>query len=100
MKFIYVPNYLNTTREDKKEFLILLNSFRNFKIRNQKILLSDDSLLLELDDNSQINFTKEVIDKFFDENEDIRAQVLQNILHETDEVTLIFEDGTEKRIKL
>ncbi len=100
MKFIYVPNYLKSSREDKKEFLILLNSFRNFKVKNQKILLNDNSLLLELDDNSELNFAKEVIDKFFDQNDSIDARILQNILHGTSEVILTFEDGSEKRIGL
>lgn len=47
MKFIYVKNYLKSGREEKIKFFKFINKLENIKLMNQKLLLSEHSILLD-----------------------------------------------------
>jgi hypothetical protein len=100
LKFIYVGNYLTISREGKREFLVLLGSFQNFRVTNQKIVLNDNSLILEFEKNSDIDFAKEAIEKFFINEENITIKIVSQIVQDANQVILTFEDNVQKKVKL
>ena len=100
MEFIYVENYLTISRDEKREFLVLLGSFTNFRVTNQKIVLNDNSLILEFAKNSDIDFAKEAIEKFFEVNTQVNIKIVSCIEQNSHEIILTFEDNKQKKVKL
>lgn len=100
MKFVYVKNYLKTSREDKIHFLKFLNEFENIKMTNQKILLSDNSILFEFSKDTDTDYVKLVIDKFFKSVTEIEAIVVDSILQEQQELTLVLEEKKTLKVSL
>lgn len=100
MKFIYVENYLTIPRDEKKEFLVLIGSFTNFRVKNQKIVLNDNSLILEFDEKSDVVFAKEAVEKFFEPNKQIKIKMVSKIEQNINQVILTFEDSKQKKVKL
>lgn len=100
MKFIYVKNYLKTSREDKINFLKFINEFEKIKMTNQKILLSDNSILFEFSKDTDIDYVKLIIDKFFKDNTEIEAIVLETILMDKETLTLVINKNETKKVAL
>jgi len=100
LNFIYVENYLIIPREKKREFLSLLGSFQNFRVTNQKIVLNDNSLILEFDKTSDLDFAKEAIENFFKNELNITVKLVSQIVQDSKEVVLTFEDNIQKKVKL
>ncbi|MEA3554562.1 MAG: hypothetical protein U9R39_09250 [Campylobacterota bacterium] len=100
MKYIYIKNYLLIPREDKLEFFKFLGVFKSFKAIKQKIVLDENSLLLEFEDNPDIKLARESIEKFFANNDDVDISIIKDIVKDKNEFILIWEDDTQKRIKL
>lgn len=73
MKYIYIDNYLSLSRELKLEFLKFIHCFKRFKVINQKIILNDNSLILELSKDSSFIIAKKSIDMFFKKNSSINS---------------------------
>ncbi len=100
MKFLYVENYLIIPREKKREFLVLLGSFQDFRVTNQKIVLNDNSLILEFEENSDIEIAKKAIENFFVDEKSISIKLVKQILQDVNKVILTFEDNVQKKVKL
>jgi len=100
LKYIYIKNYLLIPREDKLEFFKFLGVFKSFKAIKQKIILEENSLILEFEENPDIKLACESIEKFFENNDDIKVKIIKNIIQDKDEFILIWENDTQKRIKI
>ena len=100
MKFLYVENYLIIPREKKREFLVLLGSFPSFRVTNQKIVLNDNSLILEFEENSNIAVAQEAIENFFADEKSISIKIVKQILQDVNKVILTFDDNMQKKVKL
>ena len=86
MRFIYIQNYLNISREKKYDFIRYVYSFEQFKVVNQKIVLNDNALIIELDEESSFDVAKSLIDKFFYEYEDIESLCIDSLAIEEEKV--------------
>jgi len=100
MKFIYIQNYLTTSREKKLEFLSYLGQQQKFRVVNQKIILNDNSLILELDDSSSIDFAKKYVNEFFKQNPEITIKIVKKIIQNNSKIILGFEDKKAKEVFL
>ncbi|PLY07602.1 MAG: hypothetical protein C0625_05345 [Arcobacter sp.] len=100
MKYIYVENYLKISREMKLEFLKFMYCFKRFKIINQKIVLNDNSLILELSVDSSFNIAKKSIDLFFKKNKDIKSFFTDRLLIEKNTLYLFNDNNLIKEVKL
>ncbi|PHO11599.1 hypothetical protein CPG38_12120 [Malaciobacter marinus] len=90
MYFLYIENYLNqTTKEQKKDFFNFLIE-KSFVPSNQKIILSDKSLILEFSKNQNFETIKEVIKSYFKQNQKIRITQISKILKNEKKLILIF----------
>ena len=102
--FISIENYLKITRPDKLAFFALISGFKNFKVLHQKVVLNENCLLLDFSEESDVNFAKEVIEKFFEDieqnNHKIKVHIVKEILQDRNNLVLTFENDTSKRIKL
>lgn len=79
MEYLYIKNYLLASREDKLEFFKFLGVFKSFKVIKQKIVLNENSLILEFKENSDILRAKGSIEKFFKGKEHIEVKIIKKI---------------------
>jgi hypothetical protein len=100
MKFIYIENYLTITRDKKLEFFAYLRQQQNFRVVNQKIILNDNSLILELEDSSNIDFAKQYIHDFFKNDQNIKIKTIKKIIQNNLKIILGFEDKKAKEVLL
>lgn len=100
MKFIYVQNYLTTSRETKLEFFSYIGKQQKFRVVNQKIILNDNSLILELEDGSDIDFAKNYINDFFETNPNITIKIVRKIIQNNSKIILGFENKNTKEVFL
>jgi hypothetical protein len=102
--FLYIENYLNISRSDKLDFFVLIGSFKNFKVIHQKVILDNNSLLLEFSSDSDIEFAIKVFEKFFDDivkkDFEINLRKIKKIVQDKKQLVVDFEDEEQKRIKL
>ncbi|RXK06683.1 hypothetical protein [Halarcobacter bivalviorum] len=100
MQFIYIKNYLNIPREKKFQFMKYLYSFDEFKVINQKIILNDNALAIELDKNSSFYKAKELIDKFLQEYKEIDSFFIDSLVIEDKTLILKREDKVVRKVDL
>lgn len=102
IKFLYIKNYLDLTRRDKLDFFKLTGKFENFRILNQKVVLSDSSLLLEFSPTTDIEKAKEHIDKFITKKEydNVEIKILKEIVLSKDEIHLIFKNNEQRKVNI
>lgn len=93
MRFIYIKNYLNISREKKLEFISFVHSFEEFKIVNQKIVLNDNALIVELSQDSSFDIAKSLIDKFFRSHNDINSFFIDSLVIEEDNTLVLKRDN-------
>jgi hypothetical protein len=102
MHFVYIKNYLKISKEHKMEFFRFINDFEKFKFSNQKIILKDNSLLLEFTKDSDIKSATEEIKGFFTkyEYDYVDVTIVDKILKMENELILVFGDDSQKRIAI
>ncbi len=90
------------SRRNKLEFFKLTGKFKNFRISNQKIVLSDNSLLIEFTQNTDIDSAKEIIDDFLEKKEitNIETKILKQLLLDDKQIKMIFKNNEQKKLKL
>lgn len=92
MRFIYIKNYLNISREKKFEFIKFIYSFEEFKVINQKIVLNDNALIIELSKDSSFDIAKTQIDKFFQDYDYIETFFIDSLAIEEDNTLILKRD--------
>lgn len=98
MQFIYIEGYLKIDKEIKVSFLKYINDFEEIKVSRQKLVLEDDSLLIELEDDSNIEFTIKKIESFFNNNHQVSVKYVNRILNGGESLILICDNNVFKRI--
>lgn len=98
MRFIYIKNYLNISREKKFEFIKYLYHFDKFKVINQKIVLNDNSLIIELDSNSSFKVAKKSIDAFFKDYKDIESFFVDSLAIEEDKLFVMRDNEVVRSV--
>ena len=100
MNFIYIKNYLKIPRESKLLFFKFISSFKKCRVQNQKVVLSDNSLILEFSDDSNIDDAFKQIKDYFKKESFIDVKTLESLLLDREVLTLIFDENNKKRIYL
>ncbi|RXK12832.1 hypothetical protein CP965_09675 [Halarcobacter mediterraneus] len=98
MRFIYIKNYLNISREKKFEFIKYIYCFDKFKVINQKIVLNDNSLIMELDSNSSFEIAKKSIDTFFKDYEDIESFFVDSLAIEENKLFVMRDNKVVRSV--
>jgi len=90
MKIIYVENYLDLPREEKLNFFKFISSVDNLTISKQRIVFSENSLLLDFKEATNIQKVKETIESFFENIPKVSAHVVIQIIEDKDSLILEF----------
>ena len=100
MKYIYIENYLCTTRKKKYEFLKFINCFKKIKILKHRVVLNDNSLLIELTEDSSSKLAKKTIDNFYKDSVDVNSFFLDSLKIQESILYLFKEEKLIKSVKL
>ncbi|MEA3353587.1 MAG: hypothetical protein U9Q33_07210 [Campylobacterota bacterium] len=100
MKYIYIEKYLLVPRDTKLEFFKFIGVFSKFKVIKQKVLLDDNSLVLELDKDSDMQLAQDSIAKFFKTDKNINVLIIENIFQSNKELVLEFKDNTKRKVRI
>lgn len=92
MKFIYLENYLEIPKEEKLNFLKFISSVDNLTIAKQRVIFSENSLLIDFKEATNIQKAKETIEDFFEYIPNISTYVVNQIIQEKDSLILEFDN--------
>lgn len=98
MRFIYIKNYLNVDKIKINKFVEYIHSFDEFSIKNQKIVLNDNSLILEFSKDSSFEYAKKIIDKFFEEDKEVLTNFVDELVFEGNELIILNEEKIIKKV--
>lgn len=100
MKFIYIKNYLNVSKVKKNQFIEYIDSIAECKVNNQKIILNDNSLILELSFDSHFDAAKSAIDEFFHDDKDVETIFVDQLILEENELIILNEEEIIKKVAI
>lgn len=98
LQFLYIEGYLKVNREIKVSFLKYINDFEEIKVSRQKLVVEEDSLLIELEDDSNVEFAIKKIESFFNNNHQVSVRYITRILNGGDSLILVYGNDVFKRI--
>ena len=90
MKFIYLKNYLDLSREKKLNFFKFLGNADNLRVLHQRVIFGENALLLDFNDDTNIEEAKKTIESFFKTIPEISVYVVNEIIQNKDSLILEF----------
>ena len=90
MKFIYLKNYLDLSREEKLNFFKFLSNADNISIVHQKVIFGENALLLDFKEDTNIEEVKKTIESFFQTIPKISVHVVHQIIQNKESLILEF----------
>ena len=97
MKFIYIKNYLDLSREEKFNFFKFLGNTDKMTVSHQRVVFGENALLLEFKGDTNIEEAKENIESFFKKRPEISVHVVNRIIQNKDTMILEF---TNKKLRV
>ena len=92
MKYIYVKDYMDLTKNEKVKFFIFFKNFTECLITRQRIVLGENSLLLDFPEKTDIEKIKKLIERYLKVQKNVSVAVVKHIREEDDHQILEFED--------
>lgn len=99
MKSIYIENYLKIPNQQKVKFLNFMNKSKDFKVSNEKIIFSEEALVLELIKDSDIEKAYKKFINYFKDIKDIKVQMIKQTFDRSNNPILTFMN-THKQIRV
>jgi len=101
MQSIYIENYVTLQKEQKLEFLNFINKCTDFKVSNQKIILSEESLIIGFLEGSDIQKAYINFTNFFNllGLKDINIELIKKTYDKSNNLVLTFI-STNKQIRI
>jgi hypothetical protein len=99
MKCIYIENYLKISDQQKVKFLDFINKSKDLKVLNEKVIFSEESLILELFKDSDVDKTYTKIIDFCKEIKDIKVDLIKQTVDKSNNLILTFMN-TNKQIRV
>lgn len=90
MKFIYLKNYLDLSREEKLNFFKFLGNADNLSVSHQRVIFGENALLLDFKEDTNIEEAKRTIESFFKTIPEISVYVVNKIIQNKDSFILEF----------
>jgi len=99
MEYLYVENYLKISKEQRVKFLNFINKSKDFKISNEKVVFSEESLILGFLKGSDIQNAYAKFREFFKDIKDIKIDMIEKTVDKSNNMILTFMD-TSKQIRV
>ena len=92
MKFIYIKNYLDLSREEKLNFFKFLGNADTISVSNQRVIFGENALLLDFNGDTDIEEAKRTIESFFKTTPGVSVHVVHQIIQNKDSLILTFNN--------
>jgi len=99
MKCIYIENYLKISNKQKVKFLDFMNKSKEFKVSSEKLVFSEEALILELFKDSDIEKTCKKFIDYFKDIKDIKVDMIRQTVDKSNNLILTFSN-THKQIRV
>ena len=99
MQYVYIENYVKISRETKEKFLNIMNRCKEFKVLNEKVIFSEEALILGFLDGSNIQKASEYFKDFYKNIKDIHIDIVKQSFDKRDNMILTF-NNTNKQIRV
>ncbi len=99
MESIYIENYITMSPKQKEAFLIFIHNFKDLRVKKQKLLFCEESLLLEFFERSSIDKAYERLKIFFKNFTKIKVDIITQIIPGSDYSIFRFKNDRQLRIK-
>jgi hypothetical protein len=96
MQYLYIENYLKIPQEQKMKFLSFVNRSKDFKISNEKIVFSEESLMLGFLKDSDIQKAYIKFIDFFKDIKSIKVNKIKQTLDKSNNMVLTFSDSSKQ----
>lgn len=97
---IYITNYVKLSKQERVNFLKLMNNAEGFRVKDQKILFSSFGLLVELDKDSDLEKALSALKKFFSNKNLYKVELVKEIEKSGDSLLLTFDNNSQKKVRL
>ncbi|MFT7823553.1 MAG: hypothetical protein ABXS92_02205 [Sulfurimonas sp.] len=97
MKYIYLKNYMNFSKDEKVAFFIFLEKIENYTVARQRVVFGENALLLDFPEHTDIQKVKALIEEYFAPKKNVTVEIVKNIINENGHQVLEFK---EKKIRI
>jgi len=92
MKVIYIKNYLDLTNKEKEQFFLFLKNDKAFALIRQRIILTENALLLDFKKGFDIKKIKALIDNYLSKYNGLSTHIIRSIIQKNDHLVLEFDN--------
>ena len=92
MNYLYIKNYLDLQNKDKEAFFNFLKNHSSISLTRQRVVMSENALILDFAENSNINEVKALLDEYLDIYSDLTTHIIEKIVKKSDHLILEFDD--------
>ena len=96
MESIYIENYLSIPVKEKVDFLESIAKSDDFKISKQEVVFCEESIIIDLKKNSDVNKACTNIKDYFKKNSDIKVDKIKKMRDKASKTILHFDDSKSK----
>jgi len=97
MEYVYIENYVRMPKELKVRFLNIMNKCKDFKVLNEKIIFSEESLIIGFLEGSNIQKAYKYFKDFFSNMSNV--SIVKKSFNERNNMILTFSN-TNKQIRV
>jgi len=99
MESVYIENYLTIPVKQKVDFLETLSNNSEFKIAKQEVVFSEESIILDFKNDSDINTACNMIKEYFEKDDTIKVDKITKMRNKASQMILKF-DGSKNYIRI
>ena len=90
MESIYIENYVKIPVEEKLHFLKSLETSDEFEVSNQEVIFSEESVIFDFGEKSDVNKAYRNFKQFFEKNKDIKIDKITKMKNKANHIILEF----------
>ena len=93
MESIYIENYVKIPVEEKLNFLKSIDNSDEFKVLNQEIVFSEESIIFDFKNDSDVNIACNKFRDFFKDSKDIKVDKIEKMRNKASQIILKFDES-------
>jgi len=93
MESIYIENYVKIPVEEKLDFLQSLEKNSDYEVKNHEVIFSEESVIIDFGEKSDINKACNNFKQFFKKNKDIKVDKITKMKNKANQVILEFNNS-------
>ena len=93
MESIYIENYVKIPVEEKLDFLQSLEKNCDYEVKNQEVIFSEESVIIDFGEKSDINKAYSNFKQFFRKHKEIKIDKITKMKNKANQIILEFNNS-------